>query len=228
MGSRVKFDIEDAVGSGAYVFHVMGEGVLGVVIEGDFAGLGGARGSPVFVLDLRQSHRVAEMDEDCVVGVGVVGGGVPGVDAYVHDFDVLVFEENVMVGFEVDLQRVGWGAASDRDGGCEVVGVFEFDLDGVGWSVVEVFDGVLFGLAPSHGARGARAFGRCAVGGNSMHVKVGQADGDFGGMLVHGEFLVGLIVDAEDSDAVVLEFDLGDGGVDGDGVLGGSGGSDEG
>jgi hypothetical protein len=160
------------------------------------------------------------MDEDCVVGVGVVGGSVPWVDTYVHDFDVLVFEENVMVGFEVDLQRVGWGAASDRYCDCRVVGVFEFDLDGVGWSVVEVFDGVLFGLAPGHGARGARAFGRCAVGGNSMHVKVGQADSYFGGVLVHGKFLVWFIVDAEDSDAIVLEFDFGDGGVDGGGVLG--------
>ena len=46
------------------------------------------------------------MDEDCVVRVGVVGGGVSGVDAYVHDFDVLVLEKNVVVGFEVDLQRV--------------------------------------------------------------------------------------------------------------------------
>jgi len=160
------------------------------------------------------------MDEDCVVGVGVVGGGVPGVDAYVHDFDVLVFEENVMVGFEVDLQRVGWGAASDRYCDCRVVGVFEFDLDGVGWSVVEVFDGVLFGLAPGHGAGWARAFRRCAVGGNSVHVKVGQADGDFGRVPVQGEFLMGFVVNAKDAYPIVLELDFGDGGVDGDGILG--------
>jgi len=47
-------------------------------------------------------------------------------------------------------------------------------------------------------------------------------------MLVHGEFLVGLVVDAEDSDAVVLEFDFGDGGIDRDGVLGASRGRDDG
>ncbi len=56
-----------------------------------------------------------------------------------------------------------------------------------------------------------------------MHVKVGEADGDFGGMLVHGQFLVRTVVDVEDADAVVLEFDFGDGGIDGNGVLGVSG-----
>jgi len=60
-----------------------------------------------------------------------------------------------------------------------------------------------------------------------MHVKVGEADGDFGGMLVHGQFLVRTVVDVEDADAVVLEFDFGDGGVDGNGVLGVSGGGGE-
>jgi len=35
------------------------------------------------------------------------------------------------------------------------------------------------------------------------------------------------VVDVEDADAVVLEFDFGDGGVDGNGVLGVSGGGGE-
>jgi hypothetical protein len=56
-----------------------------------------------------------------------------------------------------------------------------------------------------------------------VHVKVGEADGDFGGVFVHCQFLVRTVMDAEDADAVVFEFDFGNGGIDGDGVLGAGG-----
>ena len=51
-GLGAKFDIEDPVGSGARIFSVVGAGVLGVIVEGDFAGLGRAPGIPVFVFGL--------------------------------------------------------------------------------------------------------------------------------------------------------------------------------
>jgi len=46
--------------------------------------------------------------------------------------------------------------------------------------VVEVFYGVLLGLAPRHRA-GGQVPSDGVPSGHSMHVKVGEADGDFGG-----------------------------------------------
>jgi len=46
------------------------------------------------------------MDEDCVVGVGVVAVVSPG-RCVVHTSTYWFFEENVMVGFEVDLSGSG-------------------------------------------------------------------------------------------------------------------------
>jgi len=53
-----------------------GEGVLGVVVEVDFAGLRGCA-DPVFASDLCLGRRVAEVN-DTVSWRGLVGGGVSG------------------------------------------------------------------------------------------------------------------------------------------------------
>lgn len=197
------------------------------VFEGYFPGLRGADRAPGFLLrcrsELRLGLRTGEANEDVIVEVSVVGGGVPGIDADVHDFDILVLEEDMVVGFEMGVDGdvaahgscCGWGA-----------GVFQFDFHGFRGGVVEVFYGVFFGFTPGYRAGGARSFRRSPAV-DAVHVKVGEADGDLGGVLVHGQFLVGTVMDAKDADAVVFEFDFRDGGIDGDGVLRPSGRGDD-
>src|SRR5258705_13548032 len=99
--------------------------------------------------------------------MGVVSGGVSGLDAHVHDLDVLVLEQDVMVGFEIDLQWVDWSAAAYRDRGCCSVRVLQFDFDGLGGGVGEAFDAMLFGRVAEDGAGRAAAFRGCAVGGGA-------------------------------------------------------------
>jgi len=85
----------------------------------------------------------------------------------------LVLEQDVMVGFEIDLQWVDWSAAAYRDRGCCSVRVLQFDFDGLGGGVVEVFDAMLFALAPDDGAGRAADLRGCAVGGDAAGVELG-------------------------------------------------------
>jgi len=155
----MEFDIEDAVGSGALCFSLDGEGVLGVRYRRRLRRAWMARGSPVLFLTC---DRVTESLRWTKTVSGRGCGSVVSRGRCVrHELRRIGFEENVMVGFEVDLQRVGW-VPPPTGMRCGIVGVFEFDLDGVGRSVVEVFDGVLSGSrqvtepaghAPSEGVR---------------------------------------------------------------------------
>jgi hypothetical protein len=106
----------------------------------------------------------------------------------------LVLEQDVMVRFKIDLQRVDWSAAAYRHRGCCGVRVLQFDFDGLGGGVVEVFDGMLFGLAPDDGAGRVGALRGCAVGGDAPGV-TGLGTRPLWRDAVNGEFLVGLVVD---------------------------------
>src|SRR5260221_13409793 len=139
--------------------------------------------------------------------MGVVRGDIGGVDSYVHYFDVLILKQHVVMGLKFDQERVDGNGASRRQGGGRRVSIFQLNLDGVGWGGVEVFDGVLFRFAPNHRTGGAGAFRGSAVGRYSPRVELRQANGNLSRMLVHSEFLMRLVVDAENADAVVLELD---------------------
>jgi len=174
---------------------------------------------------LALDQSVAEMDGNVIEGMCVEEGGFAGFDDHVEDADVLIFEDDVVMGFLLDGDGIAFRSLRFRlNRGrfhCHAGGLrlFQFDLDVLHGVAREIFNLMRDRLAPKRLVRRALGGPRRAVGKGDPDIVVGEGDDEQARVMVQVGFLMRSVGDAQDANLIVLEFDSGDTGIDNDFIL---------
>lgn len=150
----------------------------------------------------------------------MIESNLAGLEEYIENADVLIFKDNMMMGFQFDGHRIGGcagGVGVERGWSYLYAGalrLFEHDFNDERRVVRKIFDGVDVGISPENLVCSVLDSSRSSIRERQAEIVGRDGDVELVRVVAHRRFMMWRIGNAKNTNLVILKFDFGNAGVE--------------